>query len=87
MTTGCSLNEAKGSEAESWFGLLGVGTALANQATSLLKVVEASRPKPQGRREMSPVRVTEAIHQADSAMDELSRSTFQSNDQDIERPE
>jgi hypothetical protein len=36
---------------------------------------------------MSRVRVTETIQQADSAMDELSRSTSQRNNQDIERPD
>lgn len=36
---------------------------------------------------MSRVRVTETVQQADSAMDELSRSTPRSNNQDIERPD
>ena len=36
---------------------------------------------------MSRVRVTETIQQADSAMDDLSRSTSQRNNQDIERPD
>jgi hypothetical protein len=36
---------------------------------------------------MSPVRITETIQQAGSAMDELSRSTSQSNDREIESPD